>query len=117
MLNSEKLFSTIGMTSGYGQIPIRDDDKEKTAFTTPFGLYHFYVMPFCFMNAPTTFQRMVYNICLALNQHGIVTYLEDIIIFSDSIDNHLKLLETTFHVLKLSWSKIEPKKCSFFGKE
>ena len=76
-----KFFTTLDLAMGYHQVELHPDDREKTAFSTPFGLFQYTVMPFGLATAPATFMRlmtivfsgMLYNTCLA--------YLDDIIIF------------------------------------
>ena len=88
-LSGSKFFTTLDMEMGYHQVEVHPDDREKTAFTTPFGLFQYKVMPFGLATAPATFMRlmtivfsgMLYNTCLA--------YLDDIIIFGRTFEEHL----------------------------
>ena len=59
VLHGYSIISTMGLTSGYNQIAVADDDKEKPAFTTPFGSYEFDILPFGLTTAPAIFQRLM----------------------------------------------------------
>ena len=107
-------FSTLDLASGYWQVEMKDSDKEKTAFRTPFGLFHFKVMPFGLCNAPATFQRLMELILKGLNWTSCLVYLDDIIIFSKSIDEHLQRLKEVLSRLELANLKIKPEKCKLF---
>ena len=72
------------------------DDKEKTAFTTPSGLYEFDVLPFGLSNAPATFQRLMDVVLAGLKWHSLLVYLDDICVFGDSFERHLASLTQTF---------------------
>ena len=93
---------------------MEDSDKEKTAFATPFGLYHFRVMPFGLCNAPATLQRLMELVLRGLHWTACLIYLDDIIIFSKSADEHLHHLQDVFERLKQAKLKIQPKKCQLF---
>ena len=107
-------FSTLDLASGYWQVEMKESDKEKTAFRTPFGLFHFKVMPFGLCNAPATFQRLMELILKGLNWTSCLVYLDDIIIFSKSIDEHLQRLKEVLSRLELANLKIKPEKCKLF---
>ena len=68
-------------------------DREKTAFATPFGLHQFRLMPFGLCNAPSTFQRLMELVLAGLHWSICLVFLDDIIIYSCSIDDHLKHLQ------------------------
>ncbi|KII65508.1 Transposon Ty3-I Gag-Pol polyprotein [Thelohanellus kitauei] len=74
-------------------------------------------MPFGLVNAPATFQRLMDSIFGRLSGNGILSYLDDIVVFSDTLDGHMTSLETAFNALKNAGLKIKPKKCKFFCSE
>ena len=76
--------------SGYNQISMHPDDKEKTAFTTPQGTFMYDKMPFGLMNAGATFQRAMDIAFVGEKEKFVVIYLDDITIFSKLDDEHLK---------------------------
>ena len=87
------------MKSGFWQIQIREPDRYKTAFTTPFGHYEWNVMPFGLKNAPSEFQNIMNEIFNPFSSHTIV-YIDDVLIFSESLDKHWKHLRIFFHTIK-----------------
>ncbi|CAF1106349.1 unnamed protein product [Adineta ricciae] len=111
-LGGHSWFTKIDMKAGYHQIPIRDQDKEKTAFVTQDGLYQFEVLPMGLMNAPPTFQRLMHNIIGYNRWDYVVIYLDDIIIFSHSFEEHVGHLREIFQILKDHQFTLNPKKCS-----
>lgn len=87
--------STLDLAKGYWQIPMALGSTEKTAFTMPFGLYELQVMPFGLHSAPTTFQRTIKHVlCECQGYAG--AYIDDIVIFSQNWDKHLKYLWEVF---------------------
>ena len=104
-------FSTLDLASGYWQVEVDSRDREKTGFATPFGLFQFRVMPFGLCNAPGTFQRLTEQVLAGLHWTTCLVYLDDIIIFSKSIEQHLAQLSDVFARLKGAGLKIRPKKC------
>jgi hypothetical protein len=75
------------MKSGFWQIQIKEEDRYKTAFTTPFGRYEWNVMPFGLKNAPSEFQKIMNEIFLPYTSF-IIVYIDDVLIFSQDIDQH-----------------------------
>ncbi|RDX97412.1 hypothetical protein CR513_19821, partial [Mucuna pruriens] len=88
-LNSARIFSKFDMKSGYWQIQIKETDRYKTAFTVPFGQYEWNVMPFGLKNAPSEFQKIMNDIFNPYSKFTIV-YIDDVLIFSQTIDQHFK---------------------------
>jgi hypothetical protein len=82
--------------SGYNQIVVHKDDKEKTAFTTPWGTFIYEKIPFGLMNAGATFQRAMYISFVGERDKFLVIYLNDLTIFSKSDAQHLVHLKQTF---------------------
>ncbi|GBO17627.1 Retrovirus-related Pol polyprotein from transposon 297, partial [Araneus ventricosus] len=88
-LNGSQWFSTLDLKSGYWQVEIQPEDKEKTAFTTGQGLWQFKVMPFGLCNAPATFERLMETILRGLTSEACLVYLDDIIIVGRTFQEHL----------------------------
>ena len=99
MFEGSSYFSTLDLKAGYHQVRMADQDREKTAFITPFGLYQFIVMPFGLCNAPATFQRLVDTIFAKYIGHGVGVYLDDIVIYSSTQEGHDDLLDLVLRTL------------------
>ena len=112
-LSGTKYFSTLDLKSSYWQIEMHPDSPEKTAFVTHNGLYEFNVMPSGLTNSGASFQRLMGHILRGLEYRSALIYIDDIIIFSKSIDEHLTHLEEVFRRLREANVKLNPKKCSF----
>eukprot|EP00079_Xenopus_tropicalis_P020074 XP_012810580.1 PREDICTED: uncharacterized protein LOC105945996 [Xenopus tropicalis] len=91
-LGNAKYLTTLDLSRGYWQIPLAPGDQEKSAFITPYGLFQFTVMPFGMKNAPATFQRVV-NQLLEGCQEFAQAYLDDIAIFSNTLEEHVQHLQ------------------------
>ncbi|XP_067309059.1 uncharacterized protein [Pseudorasbora parva] len=116
-LTGAKWFSTLDLASGYNQVPVVERDKEKTAFCTPFGLFEYNRMPFGLCNAPGTFQRLMERIFGDQRFQSLLLYLDDIVIFSGSFEQHLQRLEMVLRRLQQNNLKLKFQKCHFFQKE
>ena len=113
-LRGSKWFSTLDLASGYWQVPMAPEDAEKTAFTTQFGLYQFKKMPFGLANAPATFERLMELVLSGLHWEICLIYLDDIIVFSETFEEHLTRLQLVLRRLKQAGLKVTPKKCHLF---
>ncbi|GBG58981.1 hypothetical protein CBR_g24330 [Chara braunii] len=111
-----KVFSKIDLKSGYHQIEVDPVDQHKTAFKTHDGLYEFTVMPFGLTNARATFQSLMDKVLREQIGRFVVVYLDDILIFSKSMEEHLKHLEEVLAILKKTQLHLNLEK-SEFGKD
>ena len=115
-LAGAKWFSTIDLACDYWQVEMDPADKEKTFFTTPFGLHQFRVMPFGLSNASGTFQRLMSLVLSGLCWSTCLVYLDDIIIFSQTVDEHLQRLRDVLQRLKDAGLQMKPSKCQLLRK-
>ena len=88
-LGKARVFSAIDLSSAYHQVRIKEGHEHKTAFLTPMGLFEYVVMPLGLTNAPATFQRLMNLTFQDLLYKCITVYLDDILVFSKDIDEHL----------------------------
>ena len=110
-LSSAKIFSTLDLQSGYWQLEVSEEDRPKTAFITKYGLFEYRKMPFGLCNAPSTFQRCMELILNGLQWKTLLIYLDDVIIYSDTIESHLKQLDLVLTRLREAGLKLKPSKC------
>lgn len=116
-LSGARWFSTLDLASGYNQVPVTEGDKPKTAFCTPFGLFEWNRMPFGLCNAPSTFQRLMQRIFGDQQCQSLLLYLDDIVVFSSTVTQHLERLGMVLDRLRQEGLKAKLSKCSFFQKE
>ena len=116
-LGNAKFFSALDLSSGFHQIPMNPESKKYTAFSTPQGHYHYNRMPFGLKNAPATFQRMMDTALRGLINRHCFVYLDDIIIFGQSIEEHNNNLAIVLQRLRELGLKIQPDKCEFLKPE
>ena len=106
-LHGAKWFSTLDLKSGYWQVPIAEQDKEKTAFRTSSGqLFEFNQVPFGLCNAPATFSRLMDRVLAGLHWETCLFYLDNIIVFSSTWEEHLARLREVFE--RLRHAKLKP---------
>ncbi|GBG75846.1 hypothetical protein CBR_g21090 [Chara braunii] len=110
-----RYFTKIDLKSGYHQIAVRPEDQHKTAFQTRYGLYEFVVMPFGLCNAPGIFQHAMNRIFHDYLDKFIVVYLDDILIFSRTVEEHAEHLKIVLGLLRQHQYKVNLDKCEFGG--
>lgn len=113
-LAGSKWFSVMDLKSGYYQIEMEECDKPKTAFVCPLGFYEFNRMPQGITNAPSTFQRLMERCMGSLNLKEVLVFIDDIIVFSSTLEEHETRLLRVLQQLREYGLKLSPKKCSFF---
>lgn len=116
-LGKSVYFSTLDLASGYHQIEVNPADMPKTAFTTQSGHYEFKRMPFGLKTAPATFQRAMDNVLRGLQGIHCMVYLDDIIVYSSSLPEHISKLRKIFDRLRATNLKVTLDKSEFFRKE
>ena len=104
-------FSSMDLASGYWQLDIKEEDREKTAFTTHRGLFQFRRMPFGLCNAPGTFERVMEVVVRGLQWKTCLVYLDDIVVFARTFDEHLVRLGEVLDRLIAAGLKVKPSKC------
>lgn len=116
-LSGSKWFSCMDLNSGFYQIGMAPEDRDKTAFATSFGLYQFLVTPFGLVNAPPTFERLMSDVLRGLQWEECLLYMDDIIVPAATFEEHLQRLEHVFQRLLVANLKLKPSKCIFFQKQ
>ena len=113
-LSGSKYFTVLDMKSGYHQVELLEEHKCRTAFTVgPLGFWEFNRLPFGLCNAPASYQRLMEQCLGDLNMKICCIYLDDLIIFSDTLEEHLERLNTVLNRLKECNLKLSSKKCKF----
>ncbi|GJP49945.1 hypothetical protein CLOM_g9103 [Closterium sp. NIES-68] len=116
-LRGAKFFSKIDLRGGYHQIRVAADDCHKTAFRTRYGSYEYLVMPFGLTNEPSTFQITMNGVFRELLDKCVIIYLDDILIYSRSREQHLKDLDAVFTLLHKNRLITKGSKCDFLKQE
>ena len=111
----KKVFSSIDVKSGYWNVEISEEDREKTAFLTPWGLFEWNRMPFGIKTAPFIFQRAMKKVFAGLD--FVLVYLDDIVVLSDNENEHAEHLKEVFKRLQEYNIKVRLDKCQFAMKE
>jgi hypothetical protein len=111
-----KIFSKFDLKSGFWQVAVKEEDKFKTTFSVPAGHYEWNVMPFGLKNAPAKFQRVMDNI-LKPYFDWLIVYIDDILVFSSSIEQHFKHLRKFIQVVKEAGLVFSKKKLELFKTE
>lgn len=114
-LQGAHFFSTIDLFCGYWQVAMDPDDAKKTAFcTSNGGLYEFTVMSMGLVSAPATFERLMERVLAGLHWKTCLIYLDDVIVFSNTFEDHVSRLDDVLACIGKAGLKVSPKKCSLF---
>ena len=105
--------SKLDLESGFNQIGVTEEDKAKTAFITPFGLFEYNRMPFGLCNAPACFAPLMQACLNEQIFQTVLVYLDDILIFSKTFEEHLERLKMVFKRLREHGLKLKLEKCTF----
>jgi hypothetical protein len=116
-LSGAQYFSKIDVDRAYWQVGLREEDKCKTAFVVDGNLFEFNVMPFGSMNAPSTFQRLVDRILRGLTWRQCLVYMDDVLIFSKTFEDHLRDIDEVLARFTFAGLKLKPTKCVFAENE
>lgn len=116
-MRNQKLFTVLDLKSGFHQIPLKEEDIQKTAFSVNNGKYEFTRLPFGLKNAPAIFQRTLDNILRHLIGKCCHVYIDDIIIYGEDEKTHLQNIEKVFDTLERANMKVNLDKCEFLKDE
>jgi hypothetical protein len=109
-----KFFTTLDLVRGYHQMPIEEDSRECTAFSTTRGHYQYKRLPFGLRNAPAAFQREMQEVLKEFAWNKVMVYIDDVLIMERDFDRHLELVRKVLQTLYRYGLKIKPSKCHWF---
>lgn len=112
-IGDASVFTVMDLKAGFHQIPVCEGDIPKTAFATPMGTYEYVKMPFGLKGAPATFQRVMDQVLGADLRTFTRVYLDDLLIYSRTVQEHYIHLECVFLALRRAGLKANPAKCNF----
>ncbi len=116
-LTGARVFSTLDMKSGYFQCSMAPEDAHKTAFATQFGLYQWKVMAMGLCNSPNTFQRLMDLLMAGLTWHGVLIYIDDLLIYGNDFNQHFDRLKEVLERLRQANLKLATKKCHILKRQ
>ena len=116
-LGGSEWFSTLDLKSGYWQVELAEEDREKSAFSAGAGLWQFTVMPFGLCNAPATFERLMDRVLKGVELSTALVYLDDILVHAKSFEIHIAKLKVVLERLRQAGLKLSPKKCSLLRRQ
>ena len=112
-LSRGKFITTLDLARGYWQVAVAEESRPKTAFITHCGLFQFKVLPFGLCNAPATFQRLMNSVLSGLIYKSCAVYLDDIVVASPTLEQHLSDLDEVFARLRSAGLTLKLSKCQF----
>jgi hypothetical protein len=112
-MGGARFYTTMDLSTAFWSIPIREEDRAKTAFTTKFGLWEWCSMPFGLTNAPATQQRFMEAILSGFTWEFCMVYVDDIVVWSGTEGEHIDRLRKVFERIREGEVFLAPSKCSF----
>jgi len=106
----------LDLASGYHQIPMHKEHRNKTVFSTPYGYFEFNRMPFGLKNASATIQRLMNSVITGIQGLKCLVYLDDIVIYGSNLKEHKRLIQVLDRLREHNL-KLQPDKCEFLRKE
>ena len=116
-LAGSKFFSCLDAAAAYHTIPVAKKSRPLLAFTTPMGLWTFSRMPFGPTNSGATYARFVDLLLQRIRSKHVAAYIDDILIFTEDLETHLKELRAVFELHRIAGIKLRPKKTNLFTKK
>ena len=116
-LHGQSWFTTLDMSQAYHQGELSEDARKYTGFSTPWALYEWVRIPYGIMNAPAGFQRFINNCLAHLSDDICCAYLDDILVYSASLEEHKVALKKVLRCLRMKGVKLNMMKCRFFKQE
>jgi hypothetical protein len=113
LMAGSKYFTLLDIENAYWNIPIREEDKDKTGLVTPLGSFRYERMAFGLSGAPATFQRVMDAMLIGLRDVEVLVYLDDILVFSNTIEDHVRRLRLVFERIREANFKLSATKCTF----
>lgn len=112
-LSGARYFSSLDLESGFWQLYVAHKDREKTAFITPDGLFHFNRLPFGLCGAPPTFQRLMDQVLGGLKWTQCLVYMDDVLVFGCNLEEHNERLSRVLEAIENAGLTLNVKKCLF----
>ena len=115
-LSKAAFFTKLDLRSGYWQVRIAEGDEVKTVCVTQYGSFEFLIMPFGLISAPTTFCNLMSDVLYELYEfldHFVVVYLDNIVVYSPTLADHVEHLKLVFSALRRNSFYVRKEKCEF----
>ena len=116
-LGKATVFTKLDLKNGYYLIRMAEGEEWKTAFKSRYGLYEYTVMPFGLCNAPSTFQGMINDVFRDMLDVGVIAYMDDILIYSETIEEHVAMVRKVMDRLRKAGLCVSIKKSTFHVRE
>jgi transposase InsO family protein len=113
LMAGSRYFTLLDIENAYWNIPIREEDKDKTGFVTQFGSFRYEKMAFGLSGAPSTFQRVMDAMLVGLRDVEVLVYLDDLLVFSETIEDHARKMRLVFERVREANFKLSVGKCTF----